>query len=211
VSENFRPGDKIRITHEITVDRPGETCDQAAYAREGGLYMWNRDHSTVELIEAADDPSKDPIGTVRDLYGVAFAHVGGAGDAMHAAYPWVHVVGGGSNDHRTMKGSTVVGAVPNTPAWDAWQKGELASHLGRVQVLADSSSAGDPSGAPEFPGKAEPRARYFRSRRVSKTMKRIDPDGRTQRSYDGGVTWSSSTYSAEDIERHATFVEVSEP
>ena len=141
---DFRPGDKIRITHEITVDRMGETCDQAAYAREGGLYMWNRSHSTVELIERADDPSKDLIGTVRRITYPLIK-------VRPNAWVYVHV-----HDHRIVplsdadvRGKPVIGAVPGTPAYDSWQVAcetyEEGFAAGKAAAAADelSRQAGD--------------------------------------------------------------------
>jgi hypothetical protein len=52
----IKPGDRVRVTYETFVDPGGH------FRGESTLQYYG---ATVEVIEPADDPSKDPVGTVR--------------------------------------------------------------------------------------------------------------------------------------------------
>lgn len=81
------PGDKVRVIYEGVYTRYGTVLHPSRLA----LGFDIPSGSTVEVIEPADDPSKDPIGTVRrSPNGILVA----CSDAIdHVS--WV-VVGGGS-------------------------------------------------------------------------------------------------------------------
>jgi hypothetical protein len=122
----FGAGDEVTLKAKVAVDGGGcAVVIENSY--DGHTVVVDR--GALTLVKAADDPSTDPIGTVRRDAGQTF--VRGEGDLE---FPWLSLgPDGGANYHVTMKRTPITGAVPNTPAWDAWIKGEL-------------------KGAPEFPG-----------------------------------------------------------
>jgi hypothetical protein len=71
---------------------------------------------------SVDDPSKDPVGTVRQ-------HPGGGSVAKseNPNYPWrgVNVPGGENFGTVEVRGWPVIGAVPGTPAWSAMVAGKM--------------------------------------------------------------------------------------
>lgn len=113
----FNEGDTVRVTFETAVRTAGDFP---------GYYLaWHTEvkNHVVEVIERADDPCTDPIGTVRVC-----------GDEE----TWVHVKRDPAEtawrcagqdlfegNHRHMAGTNVVGATPSTPAWEAWRLGTL--------------------------------------------------------------------------------------
>lgn len=125
MSEQQKPrkGDKVRVTYE------------AIWDQDRGSHYWLRDQAdgttaavpasaTVELIELADDPSKDPIGTVRHE-----RHDDDSGHSIwlctqdrHGRRGWFCVystaVGnqGGRMDDDEVAGLPVVDALLGTPA-----------------------------------------------------------------------------------------------
>ena len=131
----FRKGDKVRVAFEAEVTNVRED-GQRLWVYHAGVADTYLNVSDVELIERADDPSRDPAGTVRrSKDGKIAVRVREGGEQSwfqleigENAWGWLF------DDWVT--GWPVIGVMPGTPAWDAWQKGELR-------------------GAPEFPGKAE--------------------------------------------------------
>lgn len=103
----IRKGDRVRVTYEALVHRaPGRGQLQLDV---DGIYPLVPETATVEVIQPADDPSKDPIGTVRD---------GASGhNAWVKAGPgrWL-LVGGGSiektDEEMTFGEHSVIGAMP---------------------------------------------------------------------------------------------------
>lgn len=125
--EDFRPGDRVRVSYE------------AAWDQDRGTHYWLRDltdgsttsvpkTATVELIERADDPSKDLVGTVRRV-----KHGGVYVRADSQDYSWMGLgpeTDSYGNDHEAMAGqSEIVGTVPFTPAAEK----QAADELSRVQ------------------------------------------------------------------------------
>jgi hypothetical protein len=100
----FKPGDRVRVTYET------EYAQGGYHLPRGTLFV----NHTVELIQAADDPSQDPVGTVREWGGRAFALT----YSEDNRFPWVaiSVDSGGANGHGVMEGTPIIGAVPGTPA-----------------------------------------------------------------------------------------------
>jgi len=108
----FNPGDRVRLTAlppasgsiESTVDANGQFVGWAA---------WNHAQADVEVIEPADDPSKDLVGTVRR----GFTHTYTKIRPDH----WVSFRDSNAKPLQhfddDMKGaSETIGAVPGTPA-----------------------------------------------------------------------------------------------
>ena len=132
--KEFSPGDKVRVTDtfESVVTRVIEDQLDACYKFENGQYRSVDVPGRVfELIERADDPSTDPIGTVRQGMGKACSLIKLGTDYWVQPSLFGTAPGHGHADN-FMTHRPVIGAVPGTPAWDAWIKGEL-------------------KGAPEFP------------------------------------------------------------
>ena len=104
-----QPGDKVRVTYE------GIACE----AKDGwikldtGSVHAGLDSCTVEILERADDPSRDGIGTVATLDGVGVPFV------KVRSNRWEGVGGGLSRHNDDMRGRKVTGAVPGTPAAQA--------------------------------------------------------------------------------------------
>jgi hypothetical protein len=102
-----KPGDKVRVTYEAEY-QPGRSYTP------GNMLCWDL---AVEVIEPADDPSKDPIGTVRAHDGHQWVRIN-FGEYISCA--WVCVDWNvRPRGHYEMQESTVVGAVPGTPAAEA--------------------------------------------------------------------------------------------
>jgi hypothetical protein len=104
---DFKPGDKVRVTYEATWDYPNAFNDYTDPFPEG---------ATVELIERADNPANDLVGTVRE-------HKYDTGVMVKTGGGW-RLVGNGWNGDTTWDDtdcslSKVIGAVPGTPAAEA--------------------------------------------------------------------------------------------
>jgi hypothetical protein len=108
-----KPGDKVRVTYE------------AVWDQDRGTHYWLRDltdgttasvpnTATVEVIRPADDPSKDPVGTVRTWHDGPYVR-----SDLDPRYPWIPLHRDGGNHHRDMIGREIIGAVPGTPAAEA--------------------------------------------------------------------------------------------
>ena len=132
----FKQGDMVRVAYDAQYHASGEN---GAHFVFGDQYVMTPANATIELIEPAkpaDDPSKDPIGTVRSsgIRGGQWAKR----RTLSGCDVWAYIAGhfgmpSMTEPSATVVGWKVIGAVPGTPAWDAWSKGELKN-------------------APEFPG-----------------------------------------------------------
>jgi hypothetical protein len=100
-------------------DKPTLTIEQ----EDGTHVSW-----VAELVHPADDPSKDPIWTVREVEPKPAAADGNIvvkfGDSFWL-YPSNMGNGYGRLDWARVKNSKVIGSVPGTPAWTAWCEGDL--------------------------------------------------------------------------------------
>lgn len=116
MSETPKVGDKVRVAYEGTVVNPGF----------GGLHLPGTLDmqcflADVEILERADDPSKDPVGTVRQSTAGSRP---GAPYIKTAAprYPWkrLEVWQSGEQLHgnynESMVGWPIIGVVPGSPA-----------------------------------------------------------------------------------------------
>lgn len=119
-----RKGDKVRYTVEGVVTTVGDYLTRIEQADYVGVSV-NHDgeHGRLEILERADDPSKDPIGTVRGADGWIVVRRDTRGSP---ALPWAtlvtpegqRVVNFHASDH-AVSGLPVIGAVPGTPAAEA--------------------------------------------------------------------------------------------
>jgi hypothetical protein len=123
-ASELKTGDRVRVTYE------------AAWDQDRGTHYWLRDltdgttasvpkTATVELIEPADDPSKDPVGTVRrEDHGEGFS-LWQAFENQHGERTWLctwSTVRGNRGVHlwdKRLVGQPVIGSVPGTPAAEA--------------------------------------------------------------------------------------------
>jgi hypothetical protein len=103
-----RKGDRVRVTYEAEWAAPTQV---GRYTRRENGYLTVPEDATVEVIEPADDPSKDLVGTVRDWRGHVYIR------SDRDEWPWVPLAGRGGNSHDCMRDSTVIGFVPGSPAW----------------------------------------------------------------------------------------------
>lgn len=110
-----QPGDKVRVTIEDVV-------------RENGTYEghWRVEdgRASVEIVERADDPSRDPIGQWRAVHGTHLYRKGRKGDST----VWRDVQTGEEFSDDYVRNFprvqiAVTGAVPGTPAAQAQQGG----------------------------------------------------------------------------------------
>lgn len=155
-----RVGDKVRVSFETTVasgapnpyvvwvnvedgkDGPGRVVCVPTYA--------------VEVLERADDPSKDKVGTQRDVStaddataGVEHAEIGNWAvrwtTDKHSDTPWVWFRWDGPQllSNETVAGRAVIGAVPGTPAAKARDKAN-AVEVARPSVRVVNEPHGIP-------------------------------------------------------------------
>jgi hypothetical protein len=106
-----RKGDRVRVTYEAEWAAPTQV---GRYTRRENGYLTVPEDATVEVIEPADDPSKDLVGTVR-----AWADGPYVRSDRDPYWPWVPVHRDGGNDHRSMTGTKIIGVVPGSPAAEA--------------------------------------------------------------------------------------------
>lgn len=116
MSEQPRPGDRVRVTFEGRWTGHSDEIEQD----NGRVIAVDTDIETVEIVEPADDPSADPIGAVRR--GVApmevwikvnhdrWAYAGTTSSTAQYGDEYIR-----QTDYR----SDVIGAVPGTPAAEA--------------------------------------------------------------------------------------------
>jgi len=107
---------EIKVGDEIKVTTKGKVTDTAPW---GGGYVFvngakvfiKRPGVEVEVLTPADDPSKDPVGTLRQQPHNITPYV------KLGPNRWQHFTGGADNyDDNFLRGYPVVGAVPGTPA-----------------------------------------------------------------------------------------------
>lgn len=110
----FKPGDRIRVVLEGQfLDDDGDRCVVLSHHEALGI----PDTAVVELIEAADDPSKDPFDTVRRGPNGAIAvcmHVTRNSDDYRRG--WRLTRGSAELTDTQVAGWERVGVVPGTPA-----------------------------------------------------------------------------------------------
>lgn len=111
---DFKQGDKIRVSYETTIRN-----DFGDYTGKYLLKGPSARNRNVELIEPADDPSKDPIGTVRQRGEDVYTR-----SDYNENYPWVGFDEYSGNEHESMRNSEIIGAVPGTPAAEAQKPAE---------------------------------------------------------------------------------------
>jgi hypothetical protein len=129
VSE-LKVGDRVRVTVDAVVKQgsgplsPGFPSE--VYELDfGGAAEETFSAENLTLVEPADDPSKDPVGTVRKAPNglvVVRGHVFRPGNLYHPG--WLAVTGSSKHTHEQVTGWEVIGAVPGTPAWEAQQPRE---------------------------------------------------------------------------------------
>lgn len=166
-----QPGDRVRVTphpYEGTM-----VCDgsQGRLIQirddEGMLHAFGPNHGAVELIEPADDPSKDDAGTLRreDHEETNGFSLWQATQDRNGQWRWlcVYSTADGNRglwlDHDHMADLPVVGATPWTPAWEAEraevehtnecppEPEDLDLPMSVRQLIADLLMAGDRAGA----------------------------------------------------------------
>lgn len=124
---DFRKGDKVRVTFEGEYDRR-DTAGGHVVWHDGGKHYTSSD-ATVEVIEPADDPSKDLVGTVRKDANSELIVVRAA--VSSGEYPWAAITDTISRTHDEVFGWPVIGVVPDTPAAGAHEpKVRYFKHLG---------------------------------------------------------------------------------
>jgi hypothetical protein len=111
----MKVGDKIRVTFEATYAgrsrRPGNLFLVDFECEEGYSLKYTVPSSaTVEVIEPADDPSKDPIGTVRENTGAL------GGVYVKNSEGWRHLELGFEPVPGSDTLGPLVGVVPGSPA-----------------------------------------------------------------------------------------------
>lgn len=96
-----KPGDKVRVTYEGVVS----PVDGQAFRTDKGFERSLTDAVSVEVIEPADDPSKDPIGTVRVSAGHYSKHANSVrvvrSQTEWNGTPWVRFSGTSAKDRYT--------------------------------------------------------------------------------------------------------------
>jgi hypothetical protein len=118
----FKPGDRIKVSFEGTVTDLDDHEMVAMVKVDGeSRTTYVPRAAALELVEAADDPSKDPIWTVREVEPKPAAAEGNIvvkfGDSFWL-YPSNMGNGYGRLDWARVKDSKIVGSVPGTPAAD---------------------------------------------------------------------------------------------
>lgn len=105
---SYRPRDKVRVTYDYEVDTHGEVNVPILDNLLTNL--------TVEVIEPADDPSKDPVGTVRKGHTASMVKV--RHNLWHSVRDTANVAANVvlSFSDEEVVGYRVIGAVPGTPA-----------------------------------------------------------------------------------------------
>lgn len=114
----FEPGDKIRVTYEAVYDGLTEYGNYRLTRPDHDLpeYMYELSSATVELIERADDPATDPIGTVRGGTGTI---PGTFGFVKVRKDDW-RLMGSGDDEssrwyNHEVENHSIIGAAPGTP------------------------------------------------------------------------------------------------
>lgn len=144
-----KPGDRVRVTYEATV-YIGQPLERGVLRDDKQLQYTVPDGATIELIEPADerdqpkgdlacdkcgsriveDPSIDPVGTVRRRRDYPLSRPAIRQDRTGA--PW-RTLSGSYYDHDEVTGWEVIGTVPGTPAAEAEEPHEFKpSYSGMV-------------------------------------------------------------------------------
>jgi hypothetical protein len=130
VNETPRKGDLARFTYVARVEGMGDHPKFVKWAKSGDMVIAVPADATIEILERADDPSKDPIGTRREMaeddesradssplgpYAVRWTDTGG--------HPWVWFRWDGPQllADDTVTGWRKVDPMPGTPAAEAEQ------------------------------------------------------------------------------------------
>jgi hypothetical protein len=108
----FKPGDRVQVAYEGVV--AGVNADGSIDYLGAGHHLPKG--ATVELIERADDPSKDPVGTVRRDPREGNTYIR---SDYNDLYPWISFGPMTGVQHHRVVGWEVIGAVPGTPAAEA--------------------------------------------------------------------------------------------
>lgn len=111
-----QPGDRVRVTFEGTYHKADFSWDIYDISLDGSMLTTSvlRDRATVEVLEPVDDPSKDPIGTVRQRRGDEA--VVRSYDRSDDPHPWRSVQFALSYRDSDVVDCEVIGSVPGTPA-----------------------------------------------------------------------------------------------
>lgn len=124
-SEQPRPGDKVRVTSIVSPN--------GSYAGLGAVSEPNMYSATVEILERADNPADDPVGTVATLKNVVWV--------KRSDFEWTPVQNGwkGIFVNAQMRGREVTGAVPGTPAAAAQRENDVL--VSRFRALREPAEA----------------------------------------------------------------------
>lgn len=122
MSDTPKVGDEIELRYRGRVHRL--RSDGYVQFRNNGPWYGTSKRlepvASVEILERADDPAKDPVGTVRENTG-GFGGVYVKTAVQHGEVPWIHVERGFRTGHPETVGK-IVGTVPGTPAAEAAEK-----------------------------------------------------------------------------------------
>lgn len=118
MSETPRRGDRVRVTYEGTVCDPTHLGTNLQLLTDG---MWPivPKSARVEILERADDPARDPIGTVREELDRSATYVRTAQGWMTVHDPRHTGIGGVFAYDDSVSRAPIIGVVPGTPAADA--------------------------------------------------------------------------------------------
>lgn len=111
MSETPKAGDKVRVVYEGVVQSLMDGTLELDGYRDFYIGPGSRSQANVEILERADDPSKDPVGTLRKSPSHLFVKTG------NRDYPWygLGMQLGGEYDIY-VRNYPVVGVVPGSPA-----------------------------------------------------------------------------------------------
>lgn len=107
-----QPGDKVRLVKEGVVEDVNTEGECTVLLVGGYRYTLRDKRYAVEIVERADDPSRDPVGTIATVHNHLWI--------KHSINEWHNALM--PNELRTndgMRGRKVTGAVPGTPAAQA--------------------------------------------------------------------------------------------
>ncbi len=133
-SETPKVSDRVRFTIDAEYIRPSvndKVSDHLVLAGAGDEYTLPYE-AAIEILERADDPARDPVGTVRENKG-SYKGVY-VKTAEYEGREWFHVVEGFFTCAPYTIGG-IVGAVPGTPADKA---AEVEPEYEPFRVTADS-------------------------------------------------------------------------
>jgi hypothetical protein len=165
-----RKGDKVRIGVDAEYVREGDPADHDGgfagwIVTIAGAMVYLPTDATVEVLERADDPSKDPIGTVRRRPdGVV------AAKSPNPDYPWRGFGEPCGENFATVSviGWPIIGSVPGTPAAEA----EKQPVVDRPPVHVDNEAIV----TGQYGSRKGDGPRYFQGHSGTRQWK-INPDG----------------------------------